>query len=1060
METSVLKARSIRKENNIMSPIQITLKLIVPLTKSFISFTAKSKASYLLLSAIFLTSDCGLAPLAQAAQSLIVTPTARVQRQIPAGTSGWKDIGSYRLEGRITINSPSTGQQPVFRVESDFGIILDGSGNIGTFIRDGAGGVFCPLNSSQHLRFRMRRDIAAAKYSLETWDEQNGSYCVRIFNDPTPVAYDLSARIIAIGAVWEPQSPNIDVSCIRIYSSAGLLSDLPPARILTSGFADLVNFELENNLLDQSGRGLHLSISGAGAAYRAVPIFLPQVSLINPGTSRAGSPIELSANAFVNDNSQNLSVSWIQVEGPMQGIFRNTSGQTTQFTPPLFGNYKLRVTASSGSGQERNVEFSVGGVVTDPNGVVLLSNQNISRILGPLIRMGANPWSWFDDRSVAAAEPQIAQQTRFWNNEWDTPNGAGTVAVTNASATLTGSGTQFQTRFCGGSGNTVPVSPTNYIGIHYNSEVYSGTTGRAFYIIKECTSQTSLRLGTPGGPDREWVHATGSQSGLLYWVPSNTDWIMWGFSGTPGNYYDNVLAFYSMYYRTGLIKYRDAARTLARNFWYGPFYDRGKNYDYLNGTANFIGNGPARGQSITGLILWAIESGENIWPGLDYVLEWFRFAGHGYAAGRSWNVQIGDLREQGYLTAGYALCSQYHPDPTKRTQCRGWLKDYVNLFWTPLQISASKEWRNTNFANALFHGSSFVTVANGSTNITLTGATWSDDTFYNQFFAGSNKLARLFFFNNYSNIDVPGKTNADLGGDSVFYTIATVTSPTTAQLTAPYAGTSGNKGLGVGHFAGFGTQPFMLGLVGGVFGTYAYDALIASGDTAEAVKVRQFAIDAASWLTTTGFDSTNHSLYSGRAFINCEPNGGGDPACASGAALNGEAQRTFTAAYLLAGDDKVKIKGDDIYTRLWCKPTGGWSCGTPGFGTYLNDIDTISGSGGYMIDVNSAVTNKWFGFYFGYGFGAGWPAARLGGVSSPIPRTVSVPLVFESVANTDRIRITLLFTTGDFNQVTCTSSPCAVSVDARLGNPLMRIEYYSSNDTLLSLGDWSVLPVD
>jgi len=51
-----------------------------------------------------------------------------------------------------------------------------------------------------------------------------------------------------------------------------------------------------------------------------------------------------------------------------------------------------------------------------------------------------------------------------------------------------------------------------------------------------------------------------------------------GYNAAPVNYYDNVAAFYALYYRSGIIDYLNAARKLADRFWECPEIDRGESY--------------------------------------------------------------------------------------------------------------------------------------------------------------------------------------------------------------------------------------------------------------------------------------------------------------------------------------------------------------------------------------------------------------------------------------------------------------------------------------------------
>jgi hypothetical protein len=1007
---------------------------------------------------VFLLIGCTPPLRAAASRSLIITGTNRTSKRIPAGTSGWNTLGSYRLEGRITLNSASTGQQPVFRFDTDFGVLLDSTGNIFALLRGGgSGGGFCALNGAREIRFRLRRNISVAKYSFEVWNEATGSYCGTEQTDPNPTVYNLSGDFFAVGSIYDPLSPEMDVAFIRVYSDPGTFSKNPPPRIATTP-GDLLNLEFENSLQDTSGKGLHLAFTSGGAQYRDTAVLAPRMQITAPLTVRAGDPARLEASGYNNDDTPGLSISWVRQDGPANGLWTDKTESSISFTPTLAGEYSMRAVGITAAGLSVSSDFKLGAVLTDSNGVVVVPDAGISQLLGPMIRHGANPWNWHDDRAIVAAQYQMDQlygtngAPGFWSNApWQT-NLSGTLTLVKGSATISGTGTQFQRDFCGAVGNTSPTQPAAHIYIKYNSEEYPGTQGLARYMVVRCDSQTSMTVNAA------WGHANGTQAGILYARADETVAGWWNISSTPGNYYDNVLAFYTLYYRTGLTKYRDAARTLARNWWYGPFYDRGKNYDTTALGGTFIAAGPARGQSITGVILWALETGENIWTGMNYVLAYQKLVGYDFAVSRNWVVQIGDLREQGYLTAAYALAARYHPDGSTRTQYRNILKQYINQFWAPLQLP-SGEWRNTSVQNALYAGSSYVTVNNGSNIITLTGSTWSAGIFCVGNCGADAYKAGVWFFSARNSTEMPGKTNADIGGDTTFYRVTNVTSPTTATLDRPYAGSSGNKGAIVSSIVGFGTQPFMMALTAGVFGTYVYDTLQFYGDTEEANKARQFTIDGVKWLATEpAYNPSGRYIYGASTFLNCV----GNPSslgCEGDSVLNGEGTRGLAAAYLFTRSDLTRSHGDDMYSAVWCKPTGGWKCAEPGFignyGFYIDDPPT-----GFMLNRTSPLTNKWFGFFFGYGFSSSWPAARVGGLQPAQQKTASVQPDFMAVPNTSLIRVTSLYPDGSFSQGDCTNSPCTINVTANRGNPIIRYEYFNDEDRLLEIGEWFSLPVD
>jgi len=993
---------------------------------------------------------------ALASQGLVLRNTDRIHGFIPSGDAGWSSISDFRIEGQIDSCTIPPSVVGIFQLNIQLRMERDGSMYLRGFNNEVVGSPI--VADCSNIRFRARRDVAAAVYSMETWNEQTGIYAVSTVAMTDTARKNLSNANFNVGNQYEATGPTMRLGALRIYSSAGSLGAAPPNRLITSGYGDLLDYEFENNLSDRSGHGISLVYDSGSASYAALRSLPPVVSLTTvPTTIRAGAASNLNIGGFSNADSPTLTCSLRQSSGPMQGIFSSHSSCTTTFTAPVFGQYDLVASNLDATGLRSSSNFSVGAVATDDSGVVSIPDPNINRILGPMIRHGANPWSWFDNRAIAVAEQQLAFQSSggagngYWKNVWDVASPHGTVSAKFGEAVagtnrgiLHGSDTQFQTDFCGGPGNTTPVSATGWIVVWYPSSDYPGTTGRSFYTITSCDSQTELQIS------HYWGRLPGTTSGMQYSVINPADVGMWLYSSTPGNYYDNVLAFYSLYYRSGLTKYRDAARTLAHNFWYGPFYDRGAQYNSAVDDRNIYA-GPTRGQSLTGLVVWALESGENIWPGIHYVWDFQKYVVHDYAKAHGWVSQIGDIRESGYGTAALALCAQYDADPGYRATCRVALKETINNLWVPLQVlgpDGQTHWRNTTpvygtIGNA--DGSTYVTTTKGSANIVLHGATWTSYIF----------SEKIWFFNNPADQNVSGNSNEV--GDNTFYT-ATFVDATHATLDRLYEGNSGNHGMLGCNFAGFGNEPFMQGIWGGQAGSVVYDALIATGDTTEANIVKQFSIGSAKWLINNATDASKHALYYAVEFLNCDPPGANPSLCGAGPAVNGEALKNFTVAYLHSGDPAIKAAADSFYSRMWCKPKGGWTCGAAGYADYMWDIDNEPGSGGYMLMPNDPLSNKWFGFFFGYGAGAGWPASRVGGLAAPAPLTITLPHILTSVANAVKIRITLLAPNGVSSSSTCTSTPCQVTVDSRLGQHMMKIEYLSVDDEIVGPGEFVPCP--
>jgi len=106
-----------------------------------------------------------------------------------------------------------------------------------------------------------------------------------------------------------------------------------------------------------------------------------------------------------------------------------------------------------------------------------------------------------------------------------------------------------------------------------------------------------------------------------------------------------------------------------------------------------------------------------------------------------------------------------------------------------------------------------------------------------------------------------------------------------------------------------------------------------------------------------------------------------------------------------------------------------------------------------MLNRTDPRTNKWFGFFFGYGFGATWPAARVGGLSEASKSNVQINVRSLQLQGR-RLNIRTLYPDGTEIQTYCTESPCNVEVTTNRGNPIARYEYSNGQGLLLSEGKW------
>lgn len=264
--------------------------------------------------------------------------------------------------------------------------------------------------------------------------------------------------------------------------------------------------------------------------------------------------------------------------------------------------------------------------------------------------------------------------------------------------------------------------------------------------------------------------------------------------------------------------------------------------------------------------------------------------------------------------------------------------------------------------------------------------------------------------------------------------------------TSALYGWRGNLG-GVG-VAGKGSQPFIVGLKthGDRLGSYQAGSLgtnfLAQGQ------------NTALWLKTYGWNAISGSFYYGRLYPGCEP------------AVSVDSTQPQNFPYLVPqcgfnGGSTSPYYGKQISRALiaegqnaaYMSLVADNSSGNKAFwdGVYCNQWDqagyTTGGLGCDQLGAYSFVNNdwtggKWRGFAFGIGMAAQWPAARLGGVLPAVSRTLYES--FSLQTGEDKVVYTVTAPSGAVTIVTCTTSPCALPADARQGDLLMSYQFQTS----------------
>ena len=268
------------------------------------------------------------------------------------------------------------------------------------------------------------------------------------------------------GFVGNPsQATSFSLSWLKWFSAT-----VPPGSpfSMESTPADLADWRFEGNPNNEGTGGYKVSIgSFAGSpTYGASRSYPPTCNAGAQQVFRAGYAAQLDGtNAYPLNGNPQLTYLWQEISGPTQVSWtgQNTAAPTVRQT--IFGSYVFQLTVKDSAGQSGTCTVKHGFVATDDNGIVITNNGTVDTLLGSMIRYGANPWPWFDDRHKAGADLVIASLGTALNSSknyadfWRNTKGPGTITVTGGSTIVTGSGTTFTTTFC--QGPQYPNAPTS-----------------------------------------------------------------------------------------------------------------------------------------------------------------------------------------------------------------------------------------------------------------------------------------------------------------------------------------------------------------------------------------------------------------------------------------------------------------------------------------------------------------------------------------------------------------------------------------------------------------------
>ncbi len=587
-------------------------------------------------------------------------------------------------------------------------------------------------------------------------------------------------------------------------------------------------------------------------------------------------------------------------------------------------------------------------------------------------------------------------------------------------------------------------------------------TGRRQLNVLACNSDTSMIVEQASGLN--W--RLPSQSGIQYAL-DNQSWPYYYYSTNNGNYYDNILADYSLAFKTGIASHLEQARARADRWFRGPGIDLGQEYTTSSDSTTVVGSGhqmSSRLLGVAGVVLRALDGRPSYWKGLEYI-----FAGDvAKLSGPGSNILdlYIDQREFGYALQRVSLCALFDPNAYAAT-CRGALVKVTANIITPSRNtvdSAYPYWPVLYYSSASFQGSSSVCVVNGSNSVVGTGTA----------FRTLGPTSTIWFFPTPRT-----RPPNNAAGDSTWYT-PTFVDATHLKLDRNYAGATGctgtsgsNKGWALFDSAidvpyiGWGAQPFMAG--GILNSAFAWASLAtacnsigvpANCDDSTAALLKRYTSEQAAWTANVGYQASTGGVYQGAGFVNCSPPSS-NPVCDAGNLPYGarviaeEAALGLSWAYRLTGNASFKTTADAMFAANWSSPAGLPDYNPPG--------------GGYVQSPGTVAAYKYYGLQAGTSGQPSYQAVQLcaamtfpclSPVAPVMNRTIAVRYSPSDISGASYVRITVTKPDGTATTTTCSSSPCSVTGDARQGqNHLIQAAYFTSAGAQLAQTAVEVLTV-
>ncbi len=637
--------------------------------------------------------------MAMTGQALISTQSSSGASGIHPNTGAFISINSFQLVTRIHNCTASGG------IFWDNDIALTTTCTGATFVdwrdmNNGYGGVsvsFPP--GAGDVVIRAMRNSSNQMISIEVWRTDTGAYLEATETIPNA---DWHGTITDMpGEFGIAQGQQTGCACaidyVRFFSSVPSSLAVVPS---SNAGGDLGDWEFEGNLLDSSAYKQTLVMSGA--SFTSTPSYAPIVSFtpasncfLNQAYSQqfctiTTSSTSISASAYSPNQNDALTYQWSAVTGPISFQISSTNSPSAVVEGlTAVGEYDVRLTVTDLEGHSGQAVLGIGAVKVGSNNC-LISNvpAAMQKLIGPLTPWGStqcDPWPWYD---MAEAANALTLQSKFaLPASFRAAPAAGTVSVQNDTVTVIGSGTHFASACGGGSCAgwaifllwNAPLTSSPVLSSSY-------ATGRSLQVVNQVIDDTHMTLQSS---DYKYLPPLAQSQNIRFqpignWNDPNfqSTIVGFGWQAQPSyswNYYDNVIAYYRLYFRTGIHAFLAQARQLA-DVWYVWNIDQG-----------YSSNSTPRVMALAGLIARAQDGHPEYWPGIEAKLSPFS----------TYNPPSGDFdsREVGYDLSYLSLASELDPNTGNRGGYCTSVSNAITYFLGPQQLSNGSFWANNYLIN-------------------------------------------------------------------------------------------------------------------------------------------------------------------------------------------------------------------------------------------------------------------------------------------------------------------------------------------------------------------------